>query len=367
MFSSTYLRPWPANPIETNARKWFLSDVNQIIYNSQRQFYSSFHIPLKGNKANRKVDLMLCPIIKDRNGNDLPPETEKYNHQWGKILVVGELKVNEDKDHDIEALVQFIGYAREVFGSQPERRFLHGFSICGHAFRSWIFDHSGVFSSTILYMNNNEDYKRVLHCISEYSLMNPKELGYDVSIQRQIRPRKWETYMTPKAEDKSVVRMKFNNYEIELQEIIWNRPCIASRSTVVRGGILKKEEVKVECIIKDHWPFIGKTPEGELWEIAKTAGVWGLAKYEGCEKVKVDYRGDETKGLIREGLQFEKEKLFDLGSEKIDEDADGVWNREHWRLVFLTKGEPLSKARSIKEMLEALRDAVHSKIPSYTL
>jgi len=65
----------------------------------------------------------------DRKLNDAPlPDGE---HDWSNVLVIGEHKQNPDEDRSAKTLVQLAEHAREVIGSQPERRFMPGFTICG--------------------------------------------------------------------------------------------------------------------------------------------------------------------------------------------------------------------------------------------
>ncbi|PMD50233.1 uncharacterized protein K444DRAFT_546501, partial [Hyaloscypha bicolor E] len=68
-------------------------------------------------------------------------------HDWSNVLVIGEHKQNPDEDRSAKTLVQLAGYVREVFGSQPERRFVPGFTICGSMMRLWVFDRSGPYNS----------------------------------------------------------------------------------------------------------------------------------------------------------------------------------------------------------------------------
>jgi Fungal protein kinase len=348
---------------EEETRGWFLFNLNAIIpLKLDCQFYSSFHFPLAGAEANRKVDIMLCPILKDKNGNRISSETRDYEHHWKNLLVVGELKENPKEDSNRLTLIQFCGYAREIFGVQPERRFVHAFSICGHSFRSWVFDRSGGFSSKQCHMQN--DYNSVLRYLLEYCRMKPIELGFDPSIEMQVSPRRWDVFLTPKGKGKNI-RIIFQGREIKLYETVYCRPCVASRGTVVRKGKEETEEKKEEVrIIKDLWQFAGTIPEGEFWKRAKEKQVWGLAKFMGYEKVKFEYQGDSTNYVIRDKLKFSKENLFNLEGKGAKMKAENDSNREHWRLVFETEGEELFKFKTIKEMLEALRDAVHSKIPS---
>ena len=64
---------------------------------------------------------------------------------------------------------------REVFGSQPERRFVPGFTICGSLMRLWVFDRSGPYNSKKF--DIHKEPERFIMVIAGYALMTDAELG----------------------------------------------------------------------------------------------------------------------------------------------------------------------------------------------
>jgi Fungal protein kinase len=64
---------------------------------------------------------------------------------------------------------------REVFGSQPERRFVPGFTICGSLMRLWVFDRSGPYDSKKF--DIHKEPERFIMVIAGYALMTDAELG----------------------------------------------------------------------------------------------------------------------------------------------------------------------------------------------
>jgi hypothetical protein len=96
---------------------------------------SSFHVP-------EKTVLWLDRLFFAKDQTSLL----RCEHDWSNVLVIGERKQNPDEDRSIKTLVQLAGYRREVFGSQPERRFVPGFTICGSLMRLWVFDRSGPYT-----------------------------------------------------------------------------------------------------------------------------------------------------------------------------------------------------------------------------
>jgi hypothetical protein len=107
------------------------------------------------------------------------PDSE---HDWSNVLVIGEHKQNPDEDRSTKTLVQLAGYARKVFGSQLERRFVPGFTLCGSLMRLWVFDRSGPYSSEKF--DIHKELERFVKVIAGYALMTDAELGLNTFIKR---------------------------------------------------------------------------------------------------------------------------------------------------------------------------------------
>lgn len=86
------------------------------------RYYTPANKVLRGSEANRKLDIFLT------HADTALPNGE---HNWSNVLVIGEHKPNPDEDTSSKTTIQLAGYAREVFGSQPDRRFVRNFTICG--------------------------------------------------------------------------------------------------------------------------------------------------------------------------------------------------------------------------------------------
>jgi hypothetical protein len=89
---------------------------------------------VEGSEADRKLDIFLTPA------DVALPNSE---HDLSNILDVGKHKQNADEDCSTKTLVQLAGYAQEVFGSQPNRRFILSFTIYESMMRLLVFDRSG--------------------------------------------------------------------------------------------------------------------------------------------------------------------------------------------------------------------------------
>jgi hypothetical protein len=91
-----------------------------------RRYYTPANKVLRGSEADRKLHIFLAPA---------DAVFEDSEHDLSSVLVIGAHKRNPDEDRSIATLVRLVGYAREVFGSQPDRRFVPDFTICGSLMR----------------------------------------------------------------------------------------------------------------------------------------------------------------------------------------------------------------------------------------
>jgi len=128
---------WPEPSLQDHFFEWFMKFQDTVLSGLGRRYYTSANKVLRGSEADRKLDIFLTPT------DAALPDGE---HDWSNVLVIGEHKQNPDEDRSIKTLVQLAGYVREVFGSQPGRRFVPGFTICGSIMRLWMVDRSGAYS-----------------------------------------------------------------------------------------------------------------------------------------------------------------------------------------------------------------------------
>lgn len=117
---------WPEPSLQESFFNWFWNFQETVLSGLHRTYYTSANKLLLGSEAGRKLDIFLAPADSALS-ND--------SHGWSNVLVIGEHKFNRDEDGLTSTLIQLAGYAREVLGSQPGRRFVHGFTICGSLMR----------------------------------------------------------------------------------------------------------------------------------------------------------------------------------------------------------------------------------------
>ncbi|KFY03989.1 hypothetical protein V490_00032, partial [Pseudogymnoascus sp. VKM F-3557] len=183
---------WPEPSAQGPFFEWFMKFQDTVLSGLDRRYYTSANKVLRGSEADRKLDIFLTPAnVALLNGE----------HDWSNVLVIGEHKQNPDEDGSTKTLLQLAGYAREVFGSQPDRRFVPGFTICGSVMRLWVFDRSGgqatrgrclevnrIGDSSGPYSSEKFDIhkepERFVRVITGYALMTDAELGLNTFIRR---------------------------------------------------------------------------------------------------------------------------------------------------------------------------------------
>lgn len=92
--------------------------------------YTSANEALRGSEADRIPDYLLAPA---------DAIVEDGEHDWSSNLVIRGHKKNLKENCSVATLLKLAGYEREVFGSQADRRFMHGFMICESVMRLWMF------------------------------------------------------------------------------------------------------------------------------------------------------------------------------------------------------------------------------------
>jgi len=273
---------YPEPPTEGAFLDWFCALQKRCFPNKQRTYHSSARVPLKGSKCKRKPDIFLAHF-------DAADEEERYN--WVDVQVIGELKQTKIRRMETEELVRFCGHAREVFASQPTRRFLHGFIIRASLMELWVFDRSGLYSSE--QFDIHQDPHRFLTIMVGYTLMSDEELGLDTYIKTD----KIGKYIEPKQDGGKVYERLY----------LEDKPIASQRAIIYRGTACyraKRKKVKHwEHVVKFAWRSSLRRAEGDILQLAKQRGVWGIAD--------LSYHYDlEEIASLREGLQFRKPKAF---------------------------------------------------------
>ncbi|OBT82162.1 hypothetical protein VE02_10023 [Pseudogymnoascus sp. 03VT05] len=266
---------WPEPSAQSSFFEWFMQFQDTVLSGLDRRYYTSANKVLRGSEADRKLDIFLTPA------NVALPNGE---HDWSNVLVIGEHKQNPDEDGSTKTLLQLAGYAREVFGSQPDRRFVPGFTICGSVMRLWVFDRSGPYSSEKF--DIHKEPERFVRVITGYALMTDAELGLNTFIRRDG--------------NKYIVAQGLRIC-LEDKPLAWQRAIVCRGTACYRGR--NKDPGGWEHVVKFAWPSDKRCREGDLLKLAKERGVKGIAEWVHHEQINIDGHPD-TISYLRRGMEF---------------------------------------------------------------
>lgn len=264
--STSTIMPFPQRPTEVSVLSWFNSTINEhhlASLHHDRRYYNSPNRPLLDSisPANRQCDLYLAPLS--------PPASDPRS--WQQVLVPGELKLSHTEDCTSGTIIGLASYAREVFGAQINRRFVHAFTICGSLFRCYLFDRAGVsISEPVNIYKNQKSYDLFVRIMCGYAAMTLEQLGFNVNyIDMNHRP-----FIFTKASPEPAY-FQFNGRLFQFKELLFHRPVIVSRGTTCWLG--KDMGTGELYVIKDSWRCTLRTPEAELLKIASDRNVWGIS------------------------------------------------------------------------------------------
>ncbi|KUI68648.1 hypothetical protein VM1G_03803 [Cytospora mali] len=282
---------YPEPPVQDAFLAWFDNFQSKYLQGGRSTFYSSPNRPLAGSACKRKPDIFLVSPSAPKNDG---------RYSWADVLVIGELKQSVIRGKSKEELVFFCGNAREVFASQPTRRFLHGFFIRGSLMELWLFDRSGLYSCKTF--DIHQDPRRFIKIMAGYSQMSDQELGINTYIKKDGMGK----YITCKEAEEEEERLY-----LEEKPIAYQRAIISRGTTCFRAK--RQGSDRWEYVVKFAWRSDKRRAEGELLKLAKERNVWGVAKL-------FSHQDLDSVADIRQGLQFGKPQAFRSG------DLDSISN-----------------------------------------
>ena len=272
---------YPNPPTQKAFLDWFAQFQSRFFQGGRGTYVTSHNNPLGGSDCKRRPDLFLTPL-----------ETTKRDakYTWEDVWVIAELKEKKAPNKYKSELIRFCELAREVFKSQPIRRFLHGFIIRGSMIELWVFDRSRLYSCKEFGVH--KDPHRFIRVMVGYTFMNNKELGMDT----YIKVDKIGKYIMFKGED----RTKRERLYLEDEPIASQHAIVCRGTTCYRA---KRKNSNYEFVVKFSWRAEERTAEGNLLKLAKDRKVWGVARlfgYEDLEKISD----------LRDGMTFGKPQKF---------------------------------------------------------
>ena len=203
--------------------------------------------------------------------------------------MIGELEESNDKKK--ATLLQIGRYVRDVFSSQPTRRYVHAFTLCGNEMRAWVCDRSGPYSSSAF--NIHEEPERFICIVAAYMMMNDEEMGLDTFVKQDDGDHFINIVEDVMGKER---RLYLEPVPIALQRAIvyHGTSCYHARTSSSKYS---------QYIVKFSWVSDKRRPEADLLRLARETGVEGVAKIFGHYHIT-------SVADMREALTFGKPYAF---------------------------------------------------------
>ena len=273
---------FPQTPVQNEVCKWWFDFQDEFLSSERSVYYTSTSRDLTGGEAKRQIDLFVKP------SNE---KLSKEVHNWKDVEVVGELTETDTKNITKAKLLQIARYVRDVFSTQPTRRYVHAFILRGNDMQAWVFDRSGPYSSTAF--NIHEEPERFIRIIAAYVMMSDEELGLNNFIEEHDGDR----FITV-VEDATG---KERRLQLDPAPIAYQRAIVCRGTSCFRAKIPSSKNF--QYVAKFSWVSNKRRPEAELLRLARERGVEGVARLFGHHQIT-------SIAEMREGLTFGKAYAF---------------------------------------------------------
>ncbi|EAU93367.2 other/FunK1 protein kinase [Coprinopsis cinerea okayama7 len=312
---------------------------------------------------------------------------------WLRTLLVAEVKPNRDDDWD--SVIQLSTYLRQILREQHDRRFVSGIVIFHRSLSLWYCDRSGLLGADQT-VDIDKDPKTFVRIMASFATMNPERLGFDPAMKMLV-PNRPPTYSYRLPFHEVPKHRHSLRWEIVINKNIYHtvEPLSVARSEIMCGRATlvwrafrlsdytnepNTKDLKL-YIIKQSWrPNVGGAAELELY--SRLGDFGGRRKDPVCHGEDVE--GSNTQKDFRRGIHTEPAKdIVGKGSkggaqqrtlsEPRDEHnlvhntfsaknppkiAQEFMERVQCRLVIPVNGTAIKMFTSLKELVEALLDAV---------
>jgi hypothetical protein len=311
------------SPVQNAVLEWLFRFQEEFLTDSRGVYYTSESSKdLTGAEARRQLDV----FVKSNDKNIL-----KTKHDWKDVEVIGELR-ESDKDWKAK-LLQLGRYMRDVFATQPTRRFVHGFTLLGSTMELWVFDRSGPYSSGVF--DIHKEPEQFIRAIAGYTMMSDEELGLDTFTSLNEKYRSITIIEDTTGKERRL--------QLEVDPIAYQRAIVCRGTSCFRARTLSSKNL--QYVAKFSWVSDKRRPEADLLRLGRERGVEGVARLFG-------HRHIINIADMREGLKFEKPHVFrntKLSLASSFSQSQSLFSQSHGQLFSLgTAGEPPKKRKSIE-------------------
>ncbi|SZF00707.1 unnamed protein product [Blumeria hordei] len=264
---------------------------------------------------------------------------DNVKHDWRDVRVVGE--VTSSNKLVADKIRQISRYMREIFYSQPLRRFAHGFCLHKNHIELWIVDRAGAYSSGEIDLS--ESHEMLVRVLSSYMLMSDEDLGLDPITSYDSDGRCFVT----------VPNGKESVEKIEVHPTPVTRP-----ETIATRGNMCLETKDSMYMLKFSWGT--ESVESETKIFRKVKDVTGV--------ITLNYSSDRYDiDEHRKGLKFSEVKKWysNVGGSAL---SHGVTTRSRAKkfcisrqltlAIFSSSCRPLKTSLTVREFVRGIRDAI---------
>ncbi|KAK2591533.1 hypothetical protein QQS21_010783 [Conoideocrella luteorostrata] len=209
---------FPADPWESAVWEWLQGLEEKALAGAQYTLH-----------ANRSAT-----EFKERRGQmDIffqKPKRTKGQFKYKHVLVAGEHKRSFATADFKACILQLTRHVRSIFADQPMRRFVHAFTIRATTMELWIYDRSGAYSSGEF--NIHREPEKLARALVAYATMDDKAMGLDMSIEWKHNHR----FITVEDGDG-------NDKRVKLDELLVRQRAVVCRGTtcfsIKKQGVAK--------------------------------------------------------------------------------------------------------------------------------
>ncbi|CAD6502860.1 BgTH12-05449 [Blumeria graminis f. sp. triticale] len=282
-----------------------------------------------GGLGTRQLDFFI-------ESSDIADDLE---HQWRDVRVLTEIT-----SHKYMAAIkihQMMRYVREVFDSQPLRRFVHGFCLHKMYVEFWIVDRAGAYSSAQIKILDNQE--KLVRGLSSYMLMSDREFGLDPVISYDDAER---CFVTISDDNQSMEKIEVHPMPVTRPETIASRgnTCFKTKDN--------------ESLIKFSWGSGAKQNEIEFLKLAKDLnGVLQLKTSGDLYEVEIHRESVQPSENLRWYLNV-IDRTMSHGNRTKSLSEEFSTKRKLTFAKLSPVGRPLESSLTVREFVRGIRDAI---------
>ncbi|KAL7919358.1 serine/threonine-protein kinase Sgk2 [Trichoderma austrokoningii] len=317
--------------------------------------------------------------------------------EYKNVLVVGKQKCTSDSSRIKADLVQLTRHVQGVFSDQPTRRFVHAFSLYNTTMELWVFDRSGPYSSGPF--DIHDEPAKFSRAFVGYATMDDDAMGLDTFMERVGWRRFLELHdLSGQPEQKK--RFRLDIAMVRQQVIVGpGTACYLTRD----GHLQRAEQRGVQGVARvvarsritsiaemrhgldfsrpplrfrdfDRPLLIASTNTSSIFTKCESSSHHASVNASESKRRRSDHASDDTPESKRQRRQSlaaksDEQSLVSKPKPSPSPCATGenlVDNKIYSCVVISPAGRVISDFRTVRELLESMRDAIKAHQSLYT-